>query len=75
MNRKTNGTIRHVVLATATGLVLAASLVVAAQTSGQSELSSRPTTLERQPLWVPGSDVPMATYLQSRRDALPVPPR
>jgi hypothetical protein len=66
--------IRQVVLVGATALVLGAGLVLAA-TSGQSELSARPTVLERQPLWVPGSEVPMSAYLQSEHDALLAPPR
>jgi hypothetical protein len=69
------GRIRHVLMATTTTLVLVAGLVVAAQTTGRAELSSQPTTLERHPLWVPGSDVPMATYLQSDDASLPAPPR
>ncbi|HZF25260.1 MAG TPA: hypothetical protein VEZ88_03285 [Steroidobacteraceae bacterium] len=68
------GRIRHVLVATATTLVLGAGLVLA-QTSGRSDLSGRPTTLERHPLWVPGGEVPMAAYLQSERDSLPAPPR
>jgi hypothetical protein len=66
--------IRQVALLSATALVFGAGLVLAA-TSGRSELSTRPTVLERQPLWMPGGEVPMSTYLRPERAALSVPPR
>jgi hypothetical protein len=72
--RMNKGRIRQVVLVSATALVLGAGFVLAA-TSGHSELSTRPTALERQPLWVPGGEVPMSAYLHSEHDALPTPPR
>jgi hypothetical protein len=70
MNRER---IRQVLVATS--LILGASLVLAAQSSGRSELAARPTALERHPLWVPGGEVPMAAYLHSEYDVLPAPPR
>ena len=74
MYRMNKGRIRQVALVSATALVFGAGLVLAA-TSGHSELSTRPTALELQPLWVPGGEVPMSTYLQSEHHALPAPPR
>ena len=74
MYRMNKGRIRQVALASATALVFGAGLVLAA-TSGHSELSTRPTALERQPLWVPGGEVPMSTYLHSEHHALLAPPR
>ena len=74
MYRMNKGRIRQVALVSATALVFGAGLVLAA-TSGHSELSARPTALELQPLWVPGGEVPMSTYLHSERHALPAPPR
>ena len=65
--------IRQVLVATS--LVLGAGLVLAAQSSGRSELAARPAALERHPLWVPGGEVPMAAYLHSESNVLPAPPR
>jgi hypothetical protein len=72
--RMNRGKIRQVVLMSATALVFGAGLVPAA-TSGHSGLSAVPAALERQPLWVPGGEVPMSIYLHSAHDALPAPPR
>jgi hypothetical protein len=66
--------IRQVALLSATALVFGAGLVLAA-TSGRSELSTRPSVLERQPLWMPGGEVPMSAYLRPEHAALSVPPR
>jgi hypothetical protein len=71
MNRRR---IRQVSLLGATALIFGAGLVFAA-TSGHSELLTRPTVLERQPLWIPGGEVPMSAYLPSEHAALSVPPR
>lgn len=66
--------IRQLVAVTWTALVLGAGLVLAAQGSGRADPSVDPTDRERYPMWVPGTDVPMATYLES--NSLPsAPPR
>lgn len=74
MYRMNKVRIRQAALVSATALVFGAGLVLAA-TSGHSELSTRPTALERQPLWVPGGEVPMSAYLRAEHNSLPAPPR
>lgn len=58
-----------------TALVLSAGLVLASQGPGRAELAAAPSDVERQPLWVPGGDVPMAAYVQAQHDLLLAPPR
>lgn len=66
--------VREIVALTCTALVLGAGLVLAAQGSGRADMSAQPTDRERYPMWVPGTDVPMAAYIESNR--LPsAPPR
>jgi hypothetical protein len=74
MYRRNRKGVRQIALLSATALVFGAGLVLAA-TSGHSELSTRPTVLERQPLWMPGGEVPMSAYLRPEQAALSVPPR
>ena len=74
MYRRNRKGVRQIALLSATALVFGAGLVLAA-TSGHSELSARPTVLERQPLWIPGGEVPMSAYLRPEQSALSVPPR
>lgn len=65
---------RRLVAVVATAAMLTAGLLLAAQESGRADRISSPTDRERQPLWAPGSDVPMVTYLSSTTDLI-APPR
>ncbi len=65
--------IRQLVAVTCTALILGAGLVLAAQGSGRADQSAAPTDRERYPMWVPGSEIPMATYIEEQ-DRLPLPP-
>lgn len=65
----------HKLLVWGTALILGVGLVLAAQGTGFAEMSAAPSDEERQALWVPGSDVPMATYLRSQHEHLLAPPR
>ncbi len=66
--------IRQLVAVTCTALILGAGLVLAAQGSGRADQSAIPTDGERYPAWTPGTNVPMATYVEV--DRLPsAPPR
>ena len=66
--------IRHLAALTCTALILGAGLVLAAQGSGRADQSATPTEKERYPAWTPGTNVPMASYVEV--DRLPLaPPR
>ena len=67
--------IRNFLVVWTSALVLGAGLVLAAQGPGRAELAAVPSDVERQPLWVPGGDVPMAAYIGSQRDLSLAPPR
>jgi hypothetical protein len=69
------GWIRKLLVVWSSALMLAAGLVLAAQGPGRAELAAAPSDVERQPLWVPGGDVPMAAYVGSQRDLSLAPPR
>jgi hypothetical protein len=69
------GWIRKFLVVWTSALVLGAGLVLAAQGPGRAELAAAPSDVERQPLWVPGGDVPMAAYIGSQRDLSLAPPR
>jgi hypothetical protein len=69
------GWIRKLLVVWSSALMLAAGLVLAAQGPGRAELAAAPSDVERQPLWVPGGDVPMAAYIGSQRDLSLAPPR
>ena len=67
--------IRNFLVVWTSALVLGAGLVLAAQGPSRAELAAAPSDVERQPLWVPGGDVPMAAYIGSQRDLSLAPPR
>jgi hypothetical protein len=67
--------IRQLTAVTCAALVLGAGLVLAAQGPGRADQSARITDKERQPMWVPGTNVPMSAYIDAE-DGLPLaPPR
>lgn len=55
--------------------VLGAGLVLAAQDSGRADRYAVPTDRERVPTWIPGSDIPMMTYLGGGKELPLLPPR
>jgi hypothetical protein len=69
------GWIRRFLVVWSSALALAGGLALAAQGTGRAELDAVPSDVERQALWVPGGDVPMAAYLGSQRDLSLAPPR
>lgn len=74
MNQLRKQRIRQFVTVTGSALILGAGLVLAAQGPGRADQSADPSDRERYPMWVPGTDIPMATYI--RPDDLPsAPPR
>ncbi len=75
MDQTRFGWIRKFTVIWTSALVLSAGLVLAAQGPGRAELAAAPSDLERQPLWVPGGDIPMAAYLGAPSDLSLAPPR
>jgi len=70
-----SGWIRKFLVVWTAALTLGAGLLLAAQGTGRAEMGAAPSDEERQALWVPGSNVPMAAYLRSQHDNLLAPPR
>ncbi len=66
---------RHLLVTVAVTLALGAGFVLAAQSSGRADRLADPTDRELRPMWVPGDDVPMLTYLGAGADLPPAPPR
>ena len=66
--------IRQLAMDTCTALVLGAGLVLAAQGPGRADPSAGLRGGERYPLWVPGSEIPMAAYIR-QDDLSSAPPR
>ncbi|HSD75066.1 MAG TPA: hypothetical protein VLB75_09875 [Steroidobacteraceae bacterium] len=75
MEQSRLGWIRKFLVVWSSALVLGAGLVLAAQGPGRAEWAAELSDVERQPLWVPGGDVPMAAYIGSQRDLSLSPPR
>ena len=69
------GWIRKFLVVWTTALVLGAGLVLAAQGPSRAEMGAAPSDTERQPLWVPGGNIPMAAYLRTRHEHQLAPPR
>lgn len=67
--------IRQLMAVTCAALVLGAGLVLAAQGPGRADQSVRVTDKERYPVWVPGADVPMSTYIDAENRLPLAPPR
>ena len=66
---------RHFLTKVVVATVLGAGFVLAAQSSGRADRLADPTDRERRPMWVPGDDIPMATYLDAGIEVLQAPPR
>ena len=66
---------RHFLTKVVVATVLGAGFVLAAQSSGRADRLADPTDRERRPMWVPGDDIPMVTYLDTAMNVLPTPPR
>lgn len=71
-NRKLR--IRQWVTVAGSILILGAGLVLAAQGSSRTDQSASVTDGERYPMWVPGTDVPMAVYIRTQEHPA-APPR
>ena len=69
------GWIRKFLVVWTTALVLGAGLVLAAQAPGRADMGAAPSDMERQPLWVPGGNIPMAAYLRTQHEHQLAPPR
>jgi len=70
-----SGWIRKFLVVWTTALALGAGLVLAAQGPGRAEMGAALSDEERQPLWMPGGNIPMAAYLRSQQEHLLAPPR
>ncbi len=66
---------RRFLITAAVALTLGIGFVLAAQSSGRADQFADPSDKERRPMWVPGEDIPMVTYLGAEFDVLPAPPR
>jgi len=67
--------IRQLTAVTCSALILGAGLVLAAQGPGRADQSAVPTDLQRYPVWVPGTNVPMSTYIEADDRLQFAPPR
>ena len=64
------GWIRKFLVVWTTALVLGAGLVLAAQGPSRAEMGAAPSDTERQPLWVPGGNIPMAALYGDRKSVV-----
>lgn len=67
--------IRQLTAVTCAALIMGAGLVLAAQGPGRADQSATVSDRERHPVWVPGTDVPMSTYIDAEESLPLAPPR